>query len=188
MGLCAVPLARRLGLSRTIVLGMVMSLVGLAVRPWVGMMAVFIVLTGLVVAGIALGNVLIPAWAKNYGGRRTVALMTVYSALLGVSGAVGPLSVLWFNGDAAWKWALFVWAFLGLAQLLVWVIVAARTGSDFPGTRKTGADASGGTDGCGGSVGSDGDAIPSALRQPTPEEVEVPVSYTHLTLPTKRIV
>jgi CP family cyanate transporter-like MFS transporter len=157
MGLCAVPLARRLGLSRTILIGMVVSLVGLAVRPWVGTMAVFIVLTGLVVAGIALGNVLIPAWAKNYGGRRTVALMTVYSALLGVSGAAGPLSDLWFDGDASWKWALFVWAFLCLAQVLVWVVVAFRTGSDFPGTqgRRSG-----------------GDAIPSALPQPTLEETE----------------
>lgn len=157
MGLCAVPLARRLGLSRTIFIGMVVSLVGLAVRPWVGTMAVFIVLTGLVVAGIALGNVLIPAWAKNYGGRRTVALMTVYSALLGLSGAAGPLSDLWFDGDDSWKWALFVWAFLCLAQVLVWVVVAFRTGSDFPGTqgRKPGSD-----------------AIPSPLPQPTPEEVE----------------
>ncbi|MEJ6549259.1 MULTISPECIES: MFS transporter [unclassified Corynebacterium] len=157
MGLCAVPLARRLGLSRTIVVGMVVSLLGLVVRPWVGSMAVFIVLTGLVVAGIALGNVLIPAWAKNYGGRRTVALMTVYSALLGVSGAVGPLSDLWFDGADSWKWALFVWAFLCLAQVLVWVVVAVRTGSDFPGA----------TAGKGR-----GDTIPSALPQPTPEEVE----------------
>ncbi|MEY8566146.1 MFS transporter [Corynebacteriaceae bacterium 7-707] len=176
MGLCAVPLARRLGLSRTIVTGMVVSLVGLAVRPWVGTMAVFIVLTGLVVAGIALGNVLIPAWAKNYGGRRTVALMTVYSALLGVSGAVGPLSVLWFDGADAWKWALFVWAFLCMVQVLVWVVVALRTGSDFPGAGKgTGGDS--GTEGTEGTEGPEGpgraDAIPSALPQPTPEEVGV---------------
>ncbi|MCJ7857836.1 MFS transporter [Corynebacterium kalidii] len=157
MGLCAVPVARRLGLSRTIVTGMVVSLVGLAVRPWVGTTAVFIVLTGLVVAGIALGNVLIPAWVKNYGGRRTVALMTVYGALLGASGAAGPLSALWFDGDDAWKWTLLVWALPCLVQVLVWVLVAVRTGADFPGGRKTSTD---------------GDAIPSPLPQPTPEEVQ----------------
>ncbi|MGV0868086.1 MFS transporter [Corynebacterium kalidii] len=157
MGLCAVPVARRLGLSRTIVTGMVVSLVGLAIRPWVGTTAVFIVLTGLVVAGIALGNVLIPAWVKNYGGRRTVALMTVYSALLGASGAAGPLSALWFDGDDAWKWTLLVWALPCLVQVLVWVLVAVRTGADFPGGRKTSTD---------------GDAIPSPLPQPTPEEVQ----------------
>lgn len=164
MGLCAVPLARRMGLSRTILVGMVVSLVGLVARPWVGSMAVFITLTGLVVAGIALGNVLIPAWAKNYGGRRTVALMTVYSALLGVSGAVGPLSALWFDGDDAWRWALFVWAFLCMAQVLVWVVVALRTGSDFPGATKK-QDAP-------DAASAPSDTIPSALPQPTEEEVE----------------
>ncbi|MGO3361755.1 MAG: MFS transporter [Corynebacterium sp.] len=133
MGLCAVPLARRLGLSRTIVIGMVLTLVGLAVRPWVGGVAVFMVMTGLVVAGIALGNVLIPAWVKNYGGRHTVAMMTAYGSLLGLSGAIGPLSALWFSGSDAWRWALFVWAFLGAAQVVVWLVVAVRTGSDFPG-------------------------------------------------------
>ncbi len=137
MGLCAVPLARKVGLTRTIVLGMVVSLVGLAVRPWVGATAWFIVLTGLVVTGIALGNVLIPAWVKNYGGRHTVSMMTAYSALLGASGALGPLSALWFSGQDAWQWALMVWAFLCAVQVVVWLIVAARTGSDFPAQADT---------------------------------------------------
>ncbi len=134
MGLCAVPLARRMGLSRVIVIGMVLALVGLAARPWVGGIAWFILLSGLVVAGIAVGNVLIPAWVKSYGGRRTVAMMTAYGALLGLSGALGPLSALWFSGDDAWRWALFVWGVLAAVQVVVWLGVAWRTGFDFPST------------------------------------------------------
>ena len=134
MGLCAVPLARRLGLSRVIVIGMVLALLGLAVRPWVGGIAWFMLLTGLVVAGIAVGNVLIPAWVKNYGGRRTVAMMTAYGALLGLSGALGPLSAMWFSGDDAWRWSLFVWGLLAAVQVVVWLVVAWRTGFDFPST------------------------------------------------------
>ena len=96
LGLVAVPVAKHVGLTRTITLGAVLSLIGLAARPWVGAMWVFVVLTGLVVAGIAVANVLLPAWIKRHGGRHIVALMTAYGALLGLSGALGPLSALVF--------------------------------------------------------------------------------------------
>lgn len=167
MGLCAVPLARRLGLSRIILIGMVVSLVGLAVRPWVGGIAWFLVLTGFVVAGIALGNVLIPAWVKSYGGNHTVGMMTVYGSLLGVSGALGPLSALWFGGDDAWKWALFVWAGLCALQVVVWLVVVARTGVDFRDTQdeKPAEPA----EPAGDSVGEDDPLVPARLHDPAVE-------------------
>ncbi|AEK37725.1 putative membrane protein [Corynebacterium variabile DSM 44702] len=133
MGLAAVPLATRIGLSRALFGGMLLTLLGLAVRPWVGDVAVFLVLTACVVGGIALGNVLLPAWIKSQGGRHAVVLMTLYSAGLGASGALGPLSAMWFSGEGAWKWALFIWVFLAVAQVLVWAFVVPRTGLDIPG-------------------------------------------------------
>ena len=133
MGLAAVPLATRIGLSRALFGGMLLTLLGLAVRPWVGDVAVFLVLTACVVGGIALGNVLLPACIKSHGGRHAVVLMTLYSAGLGASGALGPLSAMWFSGEGAWKWALFIWVFLAVAQVLVWAFVVPRTGLDIPG-------------------------------------------------------
>lgn len=129
MGLAAVPLAMRLGLSRTLVIGMIATLVGLALRPWVGSIAVFIVLTALVVMGIALANVLLPAWIKEHGGRKIVALMTVYSSVLGLSGALGPLSSLLFD---SWHWALMIWAIPAALQLAVWGFVWLRVRTDIP--------------------------------------------------------
>ncbi len=139
MGLAAVPLATRIGLSRALFVGMLLTLLGLAVRPWVGDVAVFLVLTACVVGGIALGNVLLPAWIKSHGGRHAVVLMTLYSAGLGASGALGPLSAMWFSGEGAWKWALFIWVFLAVAQVLVWAFVVPRTGLDIPGAGPTSA-------------------------------------------------
>lgn len=139
MGLAAVPLATRIGLSRALFGGMLLTLLGLAVRPWVGDVAVFLVLTACVVGGIALGNVLLPAWIKSHGGRHAVVLMTLYSAGLGASGALGPLSAMWFSGEGAWKWALFIWVFLAVAQVLVWAFVVPRTGLDIPGAGPTSA-------------------------------------------------
>ncbi|MFD5867520.1 MFS transporter [Corynebacterium sp. NPDC060344] len=132
LGLVAVPVAKRLGLTRTVTLGAVLSLVGLAARPWVGAIWVFVLLTGLVVAGIAVANVLLPAWIKRHGGRHIVALMTAYGALFGLSGALGPLSALVFRGDSAWQWALAIWAVPAAVQVAVWLVVMARLGDDAP--------------------------------------------------------
>lgn len=140
MGLAAVPIASRLGLSRTLLLGMTMTLLGLALRPWTGGVVLFLVLTALVVAGIALSNVLLPAWIKLHGGKNVVALMTVNGAVLGLSGGLGPLSAALADGPGGWRDALFVWAWIALAQVLVWVVVALRTGYDFPSHSAVGQD------------------------------------------------
>lgn len=133
MGLAAVPLATRVGLSRALFGGMVLTLVGLALRPWVGDISLFLVLTACVVGGIALGNVLLPAWVKSHGGRHAVVLMTLYSVGLGASGALGPLSAMWFSGGDAWRWALAVWTVLAVVQVLVWAVVLPKVGRDVPG-------------------------------------------------------
>jgi len=129
LGLLAVPLATRLGLSRTLLVGMVLSLVGLAARPWVGDIWAFVVLTVFVTVGIALANVLLPAWIKNHGGRHIVALMTVYGSVLGISGAAGPLTAL-LSDD--FRWALFLWAVPAALQVIVWLVVVLRVGRDVP--------------------------------------------------------
>lgn len=137
MGLAAVPIARRCGLSTTLLAGMVAMFIGLTLRPLIGAhlpggMAMFIVLTALVVAGIALLNVLLPAWIKQHAPRRSVVLMSCYSGFLGLSGAIAPLSALWFSGDQAWRPALGTWAVLAAIQLVVWVFVVAKVGIDKP--------------------------------------------------------
>lgn len=131
-GLLAVPLAIRLGLTRTLFLGAALAVIGLAARPWVGGIWVFIVLTALVTTGIAVANVLLPAWIKNHGGRHIVALMTVYGSVLGFSGAVGPLTAVISDAPDAWRWALFLWTIPAALQVLVWFGLVLRVGRDVP--------------------------------------------------------
>lgn len=137
MGLAAVPIARRIGLSVTLFAGMAAMLVGLAFRPLIGAylpggMSTFLVLTALVVSGIALLNVLLPAWIKQHAPRRSVVLMSCYSGFLGLSGAVAPLSALWFSGSEAWRPALGIWTTLAVSQAIVWTLVLIRVGVDKP--------------------------------------------------------
>lgn len=133
-GIAAVPLSRRIGLTGALCAGMVIGLVGLALRPWAGDIWSFIFLTGLVVSGIAVANILLPAWIKVHGGAQTVLLMTVYTTVLGIGSTVGPLSALLFSGADAWRRAIFLWAGAGLIQVLVWIPVWLLKGHDFPAT------------------------------------------------------
>lgn len=127
MGWAAVPIARRFGLSTTLLGGAVALVVGLAARPWVSSFAPFVALTLLVVGGIAVTNILLPAWIKTYGTARTVvALMTTYTTVLGVSSALGPMS----THLGGWQMSLFVWAIPVVLQVVGWLIACKHTGVD----------------------------------------------------------
>lgn len=127
MGWAAVPIARRCGLSPTLLAGALALLIGLAARPWVNNFGAFVALTFLVVGGIAVTNILLPAWIKTYGSRRTmVALMTTYTTVLGLSSALGPLSA----NLAAWRTSLFLWAIPVVLQAVGWFIATRHVGFD----------------------------------------------------------
>ena len=135
MGWAAVPIARRCGLSPTLLAGALALLIGLAARPWVNNFGAFVALTFLVVGGIAVTNILLPAWIKTYGSRRTmVALMTTYTTVLGLSSALGPLSA----NLAAWRTSLFLWAIPVVLQAVGWFIATRHVGFDPVGPSTTG--------------------------------------------------
>lgn len=131
-GVAAVPLAKKIGLTGALTGGMVIGLIGLIVRPWVGNVWAFVFLTGFVVIGIAIANVLLPAWIKLHGGAQIVVLMTVYTTVLGVGQTLGPLSRLFFDGEDSWRWAIFVWAVPAAVQVLMWIPMLFLKRYDFP--------------------------------------------------------
>lgn len=139
VGLAAVPCARRVGTTQTLWLACALMAVAQLVRPLTGVAWAFILLTGVAVTGVALTNVLLPAWIKAVGGSHTVALMTAYTALLGLGSAVGPLSAMVF---LSWRWAIGVWAIPALVQLVVWGWVLSRVGAAAEPSWKT--DSAGG--------------------------------------------
>lgn len=120
LGMLAVPLARRLGLTGTILLGFALSAAGLLLRPWAPSFWLFLILTAAVLSGPAVGNVLVPAWVKRHGGKRTVLLMTGYTVMLALGGAAGSaLAVpLMGSGPDGWRTSLAVWGLLAVIPLL----------------------------------------------------------------------
>lgn len=140
IGLSAVSVGKRMGLSGALTLSAALLFVGLAVRPWVSSIGLFLLFTALSVAGIALGNVLLPAWIKVHGGRHTVVLMMLYSSMLALGGGLGPVTAFLISDSPEasagsidmWRWAIAAWAITALVQLVVWVPLRARIGFDYP--------------------------------------------------------
>lgn len=134
MGLVAVPVARRTGLTGSVVLAGLALVLGQLLRPMVHSIIPFLVLSAIALAGPALANVVLPAWIKRHGGRRAVLLMTLYTSMLSLGGSLGALLAVPLDPGTAegWRASLMFWAILGVPWVLVTVLVLNRTGHDFP--------------------------------------------------------
>lgn len=127
-GGAAVALARRVGLSKGITLGVAAMVFALIARVLTDSAPLFLVLTALALAGMGLGNVLVPAWIKTHSRDGGVRLMTIYSMGLTVGGALGPLfaAPLARMAPGQWRGALGLWGIIALAALIPWVIISAK--------------------------------------------------------------
>ncbi|GAB2621762.1 MFS transporter [Kocuria arenosa] len=127
-GACAAALSRRTGISGAVTAGLVLVAVGLVARSVTGSVPVFLALTVLGFAGMAVGNILVPAFIKRHGGRRTAALNSLYTTGLAVGAtlpllAAGPLAA---RGPDGWRAALGLWGLVALAAVVPWVLVTVR--------------------------------------------------------------
>lgn len=127
-GGAAVGLARRVGVSAGIMLGVVAVVITLVARVFTDSSAVFIGLTALGLAGMGLGNVLVPAWIKTHSSDGGVRLMTVYGMGLTVGGTAGPLLAAPVAAAAPgqWRGALGMWGFVAVLALIPWVIITVK--------------------------------------------------------------
>jgi len=127
----AVAFARRVGITVGIALGLVAATVGLLLRPGTGTPWVFLALSALALAGMAVGNVLVPAWIKRHGGGHQVALATVYGTALIVGATIGQaLTAPLASTLGSWQRALGVWGLMVLLALPLWIGLALRERRD----------------------------------------------------------
>lgn len=148
-GLIAVAVARRVGTSVGISLGLLAVVLGLVLRTVTGSVVLFLVLTMLALAGMALGNVLVPAWIK--GRTDVIRLMTFYSAGLTLGGATAAglaAPVSRFVGEQSaglgWRVSLGLWGVAAVAALTPWLVIAWRERSTHADQRRAGTSSGGG--------------------------------------------
>jgi CP family cyanate transporter-like MFS transporter len=126
VGFAAPRLARRFGAAAVIAAGLVVLVAGLAVRPYVPGTALFVLLSGVALAGIALVNVLLPVIVKDRFPDRVGTVTGLYSVALNVgataaAGATVPITQA-LGGD--WRLGLASWAAIAALAVPPWLMLA----------------------------------------------------------------
>ncbi|MDV7352613.1 MFS transporter [Rhodococcus oxybenzonivorans] len=125
-GLTTPLVAKRWGLERTALVAMLMAGVGMLTRALVNDTWSLLALSALALAGMGIGNVVIPPLVKRYFSDSLAAMSSVY--IVGVQiGTIVPAFVAVPLAEAfGWRTSIGVWAVLGFAAALPWTVVLAR--------------------------------------------------------------
>lgn len=128
-GVLANRLVPRLGLITTLILAAFLTFMGMMARVLTGSSWVFLVLTVLALAGMAIGNVVLPAFVKVGFPKSAATMSTVYTVFLAFNSGVPPLiaTVLsgwgesWLGDGNGWRMSLGLWAFVPLIAVVLWL-------------------------------------------------------------------
>jgi MFS transporter, CP family, cyanate transporter len=126
-------LARRIGTEAAITGALLVITIGVLLRV-VPVQAALFTGTVLAGAGMATGNVLVPAVIKRVFPGRVGSLTGLSMMLMSVSGAAAAGSAVPLDSMGGWRLALVVWAVPSLIAALVWCPLALR-GRKRPGVR-----------------------------------------------------
>jgi CP family cyanate transporter-like MFS transporter len=120
-------LARRLGLEPLLVLAMLLSVTGEVVRSATSTATGFLGWTVVALAGMGMGNVLLPPVVKRYFPDRIGVVTSVYSVTLAISSALPALLAVPVAERLGWRTSLSVWSVVGVLAALPWVVVVVRS-------------------------------------------------------------
>lgn len=114
-------LVRRFSPARVLVVAMVALAAGQLLRVITDSAVIFIGTSALALAGIAVGNILLPMLVKQYFPERVGLITGVYSAMLILGAtAAAAAAVPIANAFGSWRAGLGAWALLALLAVLPW--------------------------------------------------------------------
>ncbi|KZE20813.1 MFS transporter [Brevibacterium casei] len=127
-GLCgflAPRLITRFSAMTMTVAAMAMITLGLGVRALVSDPGLFLALSVLALAGMGLGNVVVPPFVKAYFPDRVAFVSTVHVGLLQLGTFVPPLVAVPLARELGWRGSLLVWVACAGLAVAVWGVIAA---------------------------------------------------------------
>ncbi|MEU4173085.1 MFS transporter [Streptomyces sp. NPDC026665] len=151
VGSAAPRLARRFGADQVVGAGMAVIAAGLALRVLVDGTTLFVALSALALAGIAVANVLLPVVVKQRFADRVGMMTGLYSMALNLgASSAAAVTVPLAKAFGDWRAGLGAWAALAAVAVPPWIALArhrvapvSRTGpgtpdaAPGPGTRLT---------------------------------------------------
>lgn len=126
-GLITPAIAKRIGLERTALLAMLMAGVGMLLRAMMNQTWSLLALSALALAGMGIGNVVIPPLVKRYFSDRLATMSSVYIVAVQI-GTIVPAFVAVPVAEAfGWRFSIGWWAAFGFAAAVPWLITLARS-------------------------------------------------------------
>ncbi|MGO2861251.1 MAG: MFS transporter [Brevibacterium sp.] len=123
-GFLAVPLLRRVGLFTSLVIACSLITLGVGARVLVGDWVGFAALTVLALAGMSLGNVILPVFVKTRFPDRAGLGATAFTVSLGLGSMFPAFLTAPIAGHFAdWRFGLGFWVLLPACALLSWTVL-----------------------------------------------------------------
>ncbi|NYZ64043.1 MFS transporter [Luteimonas deserti] len=120
-GVVTPALARRIGIERTALLAMALAAAGLVLRACAGGVGVLMLGSIVALAGMGIGNVVLPPLVKRYFPARIGAVSTLYITVLQLGTMLPALAAVPLATAAGWRVALGAWALTAVAAALPWI-------------------------------------------------------------------
>ncbi|MET0129365.1 MAG: MFS transporter, partial [Stenotrophomonas chelatiphaga] len=125
-GVTTPMVARRIGLERTALLAMVLAAVGLLLRSMAGGVGSLLFGSVVALAGMGIGNVVVPPLVKRYFANRVGTVSTLYITVLQLGTMVPALMAVPLAQQAGWRVSLGIWSIFAVAAALPWIALARR--------------------------------------------------------------
>nr|WP_260860645.1 MFS transporter [Mycobacterium tilburgii] len=127
VGFIGLALGRRIGLERLAWYAAAATAVGTAARSVVSDAASLLGFMALALAGMGIGNIVIPPLIKRYFADRVASMSAVYTSCIQL-GTIVPAALAVPIADArGWRVSLGVWALIPLVSLLPWGMISFRS-------------------------------------------------------------
>lgn len=130
-GLLTPLIVRRIGLERAALVAMLATTVGMATRAFAPGTGSLLALSALALAGMGIGNVVLPPLVKRYFSDRLAVVSTLYICAMQISTMVPPLLAVPVAEAYGWRLSIGMWAVVGVAAAVPWLgVVLSRRERD----------------------------------------------------------
>ncbi|RYZ70144.1 MAG: MFS transporter, partial [Lysobacteraceae bacterium] len=113
-------IAHRIGLERTALMAMLLAAAGLLLRPAAGGTAGLLVGSAIALAGMGIGNIVLPPLVKRYFADRVGTVSTLYITVLQLGTILPALFAVPLATAVNWQVSLGSWALFAAVATLPW--------------------------------------------------------------------
>lgn len=121
LGVATPTIAHRLGLERSALLSMLLAALGLVLRSLADGTGGLLLGSIVALAGMGMGNVVLPPLVKRYFADRVGAVSTLYITVLQFGTILPALVAVPLAAEAGWRVSLGAWSLVAIAAALPWI-------------------------------------------------------------------